>query len=153
LNIVVETRGTETLSRDLADGGTLPSGTYRLRVTARSSPISFSSSNAAFQFTLALRVGPALVAAVLPSGRSVQVGTPATAFATVINFGADTALACALSPVTNLLATFSFAPTDPATNQVIGPPDTPVNIQPGGSQSFVFDFTPTDIIASQDVVL
>lgn len=41
-----------------------------------------------------------IVAAVLPSSRSVQVGTFATAFATIINAGSVTATSCGISLVT-----------------------------------------------------
>ena len=84
-----------------------------------------------------------VVAAVLPSSRSVQVGTPATAFATIINAGASTAVGCGIAPLTTLNALFTFQTTDPATNQVMGTPNTPVNIAPGGAQTFVVAFTPT----------
>jgi hypothetical protein len=153
LDIVVATRGPETLSRDVADSGIMGPGTYRLRVVAIANDFSFATSDASFEFTLALRAAPQLVAAVLPSGRSVEVGTPATAFATVINTGAETVTDCRLSPVTSLPATFSFALADPATNQVIGPPGAPTNILPGASASFVFAFTPTAPFPPQEVEL
>ena len=41
---------------------------------------------------------PTIVAAVLPASRSVSVGTPATAFATIINTGPDTATSCRIVP-------------------------------------------------------
>ncbi len=94
-----------------------------------------------------------LVSAVLPASRSVQVGTAATAFASMINVGATTATGCSLAPITSLPATFTFQTTDPATNQITGTPDTPVNISAGGTQSFVFALTPTAPIASTDVQL
>jgi hypothetical protein len=46
------------------------------------------------------------VAAVLPTSRSVQVGTTATAFATMINPATVTATSCGISPVTNIPANF-----------------------------------------------
>jgi hypothetical protein len=94
-----------------------------------------------------------LVAAVLPSSRSVQVGTTATAFAALINAGSDTAIACALRLITSLPATFTYQTTDPATNQVIGSPNTPVNVGAGATQSFVFALTPSAPIAPTDVQL
>jgi hypothetical protein len=96
---------------------------------------------------------PLLVAAVLPSSRSVPVGTPATAFATMINTGQATALACGIAPTTSLPATFVFQTTDPVTNQLTGTLDTPVDIPAGGAQSFVAAFTPTAPIAPTDVAL
>jgi hypothetical protein len=102
---------------------------------------------------LAFVNGPvtSLVAAVLPSSRSVQVGTTATAFAALINAGSDTAIACALTLVTSLPATFTYQTTDPATNQVTGSPNTPVNVEAGATQSFVFALTPTAPIAPTDL--
>ena len=94
-----------------------------------------------------------LVAAVLPSSRSVQVGTSATAFAALINAGSDTAIACGLMLVTSLPATFTYQTTVPATNQVIGSPNTPVNVEAGATQTFVFALTPTAPIAPTDVQL
>jgi hypothetical protein len=78
-----------------------------------------------------------LVAAVLPSSRSVQVNTPAAAFATVINTGQAMATSCSIAPLTNVPATFIYQTTDPATNQVIGFPNTPADIAAGAAQSFV----------------
>src|SRR6267142_4156764 len=51
---------------------------------------------------LAFVEGPvtSLVSAMLPSSRSVQVGVPATAFATIINAGAVTATGCGISTIT-----------------------------------------------------
>jgi aldose sugar dehydrogenase len=94
-----------------------------------------------------------LAAAVLPSSRSVQVGTTATAFATIINGGSATATACALLLVTNLPATFGYQTTDPATNLAVGFPNTPVNIAAGAAQTYVFALTPSAPIPPTDVQL
>jgi hypothetical protein len=94
-----------------------------------------------------------LVAAVLPSSRSVQVGTPATAFATIINAGSVTATSCGISRITSIPATFSYQTTNPATNQLTGSPNTPVAIAAGAAQTFVFAITPTGPISSTDVQL
>jgi Subtilase family len=101
------------------------------------------------------RNGPvtSVVAAVLPSSRSVQVGTTGTAFAALINAGTETAIACALTLITILPATFTYQTTDPATNQVTGSPNTPVNVGAGATQSFVFALTPSAPIAPTDVQL
>jgi len=94
-----------------------------------------------------------LVAAVLPSSRSVPVGTPATAFATIINTDSNTAAGCAISPITSIPATFTYQTTNPATNQVTSSPNTPVDIPAGAAQSFVLALTPTALIAPTDVQL
>ena len=94
-----------------------------------------------------------VVAALLPSSRSVQVNTPATAFATIINVGQAIAVACSIAPLTSVAASFQYQTTDPATNQVTGSPNMPVNIEAGAAQSFVFAFTPTAPIAPTDVEL
>ena len=84
-----------------------------------------------------------LVAAVLPSSRSVEVGNTATAFATIINSGSSVLSGCAIVPVSTVPATFVYQTTDPATNALTGSPNTPVSIAAGGSQSFVIAFTPS----------
>jgi hypothetical protein len=96
---------------------------------------------------------PGMVASVLPGSRSVQVGTPATAFATMINAGAIPAIVCQPSLVTSVPATLDFQTTDPNTNEVTGAPDTPISIPPQGSQSFVFALTPTAPIPPTDIAL
>jgi N-acetylneuraminic acid mutarotase len=94
-----------------------------------------------------------LVAAVLPSSRSVRVGTPATAFATIINTDSNMATGCMISPITNIPATFTFQTTNPATNQVTGSPNIPLDIPAGAAQSFVFALTPNTPMAPTDVQL
>jgi hypothetical protein len=84
-----------------------------------------------------------VVAAVLPSSRSVQVGgPPATAFGVIIN-NSDTAMnGCGLSPTTTTPASFSFQTTDPSTNALAGTPNMRVSIPAHGVQTFVMAFTP-----------
>ncbi len=94
------------------------------------------------------RLGPladsgSLAAALLPSSRSVQLGVPATAFATLINGSTRPAIGCTIVPAESLPAQFYFQTTDPATNAPIGPPGTPVTLAPGASQSFLLSLTPT----------
>jgi hypothetical protein len=94
-----------------------------------------------------------LYAAVLPSARSVQVGQPAMAFATILNAGSSTAVGCSIAPATSVPATFSYQTTDPTTNVATGTPNAPVDIAPGGAQTFVFAFTPTVAFAAINVQL
>ena len=95
--------------------------------------------------------GGSLVAAILPSSRSVQVGTPATAYATMINAGPGTASSCRPALLTSIPADFVFQTTDQATNQVTGTANTPVTIPAGAAQNFVIALTPTGPIAPTDV--
>jgi hypothetical protein len=98
-------------------------------------------------------IPPTVVSAVLPSSRSVLVDVSAAAFATIINAGPGTAIGCGVAPITNIPATFVYQATNPFTNQIIGTPNTPVNIATGAAQSFVFAFTPTSPFAPTDVHL
>jgi hypothetical protein len=91
--------------------------------------------------------GASLVAAVLPTSRTVTVGTAATVFATMINLGPDDGLACAVSPGASLPATFSYQPTDPATNQVVGVANTPMPVAAGATQSLLLSLTPNSPVA------
>ena len=92
-----------------------------------------------------------LVAAVLPGSRSVAVGTPATAFVTIINAGSATAAGVGIALKPFIPARLTFQTTDPATNAVTGTANTPVDIPAGGSQSFVIALTPHAPIAPTDV--
>jgi YVTN family beta-propeller protein len=94
----------------------------------------------------------ALVAAVLPGSRSVEIGDTATAFATVINSGPGTATACGIAPATSVPANFAFQTTDPSTNALTGTPNTPVDIAQGAAQSFVIALTPTAAFPPTDIV-
>jgi hypothetical protein len=91
-----------------------------------------------------------LVAAVLPSSRAVRVGTPATAFATVINTGGSTAVGCSIVQA-SVPATFVYQSTDPKTNAPTGPPDTPVDVPPGQARTFVVALTPTQPFPATEV--
>jgi photosystem II stability/assembly factor-like uncharacterized protein len=116
------------------------------------------ATGAVFDFAIVAGCGPLpppippLVAAVLPSSRSVQVNTAATAFVTLINSGASPATAASIAPAAPLAATFSFQTTDPSTNQLIGTQNVPVDIPPGGVQTYLIALSPTSSIASTDVV-
>jgi hypothetical protein len=84
-----------------------------------------------------------LVAAVLPSSRSVQVPTTATAFATIINSGGNPAIGVGISLATaGIPAAFKYNVTDCATNAVIGADNAPVNIAPGAAACYVLSITP-----------
>ncbi len=89
-----------------------------------------------------------LVSALLPTSRSVQVGSRATFFGTMINTSTDTAgTDCTVAPTANITGTFSFQTTDPATNTPTGTPNTPVMIPPGAAQSFLMAVTPASAFA------
>jgi hypothetical protein len=92
-----------------------------------------------------------LVAAVLPTSRSVQVGTPATAFVTLINAGTTAATAVGIALASPIAATFAFQTTDPLTNHLTGTTNAPIDIPAGHSQSFVVSLTPTAAFAPADV--
>jgi len=96
------------------------------------------------------RFPSSLVAAVLPSSRSVQVNTPATAFATVINLTPSIATSCSIALLSNMPVSFVYQTTNPATNQVTGTPNTPVDIAAGAGQSFVVAITSTQALAPAD---
>src|SRR5262245_57991532 len=85
----------------------------------------------------------ALVAAVLPSSRSALVGSPVTAFVTVVNAGSVTAHGVGVFLKTPIAATLTFQTTDAATNLATGIPNAPVDLGPGKSQTFVIALTPS----------
>ncbi|GJL96806.1 MAG: hypothetical protein DHS20C06_06230 [Hyphobacterium sp.] len=79
---------------------------------------------------------------VLPASRSVRAGTAATAFATVINAGAQDALGCSIRPAQPFDGTFEYSETDPATNDVTGLANALFGLASGTSRSFVIAATP-----------
>jgi virginiamycin B lyase len=95
----------------------------------------------------------ALVAAVLPLSRSVEIGATATAFATILNAGPGNASTCTIAPATTIPASFLYQTTDPTTNALTGTANTPANIAAGAGQSFVIAFTPTAAFAPTNVLL
>lgn len=83
-----------------------------------------------------------LRSAILPNNRSVTFGNWITAFATLVNpvsYGRSVT-DCRILPPADFSGEFHYQTTDPATNAVTGTPDTPVSLQPGGSQSFLLSF-------------
>ena len=91
-----------------------------------------------------------LVAAVLPSSRSAEVGGTVTVFATVINGGAEAATGCSIGAPEELVGNFSFQTTDPVTNLPTGVANALVDLAPGVAQSFVLSLTPMAILDSLD---
>jgi YVTN family beta-propeller protein len=92
-----------------------------------------------------------LVAAVLPTSRSVAVGVTATAFATMIDAGPADAVTCTIAPAISIPASFVFQTTDPTTNALAGTANTPVNITAAQAQSFVIGLTPTAAFSPANV--
>ena len=87
-----------------------------------------------------------LVAAVLPGSRSVEIGAPATIFATILNTGSTALSGCGVLPAASSPAglTLQYQATDPRTNQATGAVDTPVAIAANGSQTFVLTIVEDD---------
>jgi phospholipase/lecithinase/hemolysin len=83
-----------------------------------------------------------LFAAVLPTSRSVQVGNPATVFATIVNSSNATVNGCQFWPISDVPGRFMYQTTDPATNQLTGTPNTPTSILAGKNQTFLLAFNP-----------
>lgn len=87
-----------------------------------------------------------LFASVLPGSRSVQLGTAATVYATMLNTTSAALDQCQIALTGSAPAGLSlgYQATDPATNTPVGAPNTPVTI-PGdnGSQTFVISFQGT----------
>jgi hypothetical protein len=83
------------------------------------------------------------VAAVLPIMRSVQAASStATYFATIIASGTGTACGCSITPTTLPANTTFLYQTTNASNQLVGSPNTPVDIAGNGQQNFLLAMTP-----------
>jgi hypothetical protein len=95
-----------------------------------------------------------LLAAVLPASRSGLAGVLLTAFVTIINTSpTTTANQVGIALQSAVPALLGYQTTDAATNALVGTPDTPVDIPPGGSQSFVIFLLSNGAFSSTDLVL
>ena len=83
-----------------------------------------------------------LAASVLPGGRSVETGTAATVFASLLNTGSTALSGCGVTLPSTAPSglSLSFQTTDPSTNDVTGTPNQTVDIAAGGAQTFVLTF-------------
>jgi sugar lactone lactonase YvrE len=101
------------------------------------------TSGSLFQIAVPPPPEPApLLASILPDARAVEVGRPATVFATILNTGAGDLDQCGISLPSTAPAglSLSFQATDPKTNQPIGTANQAVAIAANGSQSFLLTF-------------
>jgi hypothetical protein len=109
----------------------------------------------ALDTTNGLPASPA-VSSVLPGGRSVEVGTTATVFATMINAGPTALTGCQIGLPASAPSglSISYQTTDPATNQPTGTPNTPVTIAGNdGIQTFLLAFSATAPLAAPGLAL
>jgi len=79
------------------------------------------------------------LAAVLPNARTTTPTGTVTAFATILNIGTVQATACSIALPGGTPATLTYTATN--INPPV-PPNTPVNINSGQAQTFVFAVTP-----------
>jgi hypothetical protein len=91
-------------------------------------------------------------AAVAPNARTTTIGNVVTAFATIVNAGANTATSCSISLPAGVPASLLYQTTDPVTNTPVGTPNAPVDIPSAQAQTFYFAITPTATL-SQDIPL
>ena len=85
-------------------------------------------------------------ASLLPGSRSVQVGSPATVFATMLNAGTTALNGCQVALPVNAPAglTLNYQTTNPSTNALIGTPNTPATINGNdGLQTFLISLQGT----------
>ncbi len=98
----------------------------------------------------------ATIASVLPGSRSVQLGSPATIFASVLNMAPTALTGCQIAlPVTAPAGlSLSYQTTDPATNALTGIANSPATI-PGanGVQSFLITLQGTAPVSVADLPL
>ena len=92
-----------------------------------------------------------LVNSILPTSRSVPVGTTATVFNTVINAGSIPAIGLNLSMASAPAGTFTYQQTNCATNAVMGSPNPLLDLAPGGVLCYVLSFTPSAPFSATNV--
>jgi PKD repeat protein len=141
-----------------------PGGPYAVKLTVRDAKGLADATPASVSVTVTATkqappatppIGPAtsLVSAVLPASRAVQVGSPLTVYATMINSGSAVGTACSIGLGSSIPATLGYQATNSATNTLTGSANTPVDIEPGAAQSFVVSLTPSAAFSPTDVQL
>ena len=94
-----------------------------------------------------------LVSAVLPSSRSVQVGSPVTVFATLLNTGTESAANCRPALGSPIDISLRYQTTDAATNLPTGTVNTPVTLAGNSGQSWLLELTANAEFAPADLVV
>ncbi|PHP64986.1 hypothetical protein CSC94_21885 [Zhengella mangrovi] len=113
-----------------------PTGRWRYKITAGT-----QSAEGAF-FVGATPENAELFAASLPGGRSIQTGTTATAFVSILNSSSNTAYGCGIYMQTPVAGEFWFQETNPSTNMLTGTRNMHVDIPAGAVQTFAVGYTP-----------
>lgn len=93
----------------------------------------------------------AVVAAVLPSSRSVMLGDSLTTFASVISTGIANNCQVQLNDTASDAADMSYQATDPLTNSLVGVPGQPFLLLPGIPQTLLLTLTPTAATSAQEL--
>jgi hypothetical protein len=92
-----------------------------------------------------------LVNSVLSTSRSVQVGTIATVFNTVLNGGSSTAFGVTLSMASPPAGAFAYQESSCSTNALTGGMNPSLDIPVGQARCYVLFFTPSGAFAATDV--
>ena len=96
-------------------------------------------------------IGTSLVNSVLPTSRTIQVGTPATIFNTILNSGSTTANNVTLSISPAPAGTFNYYQTNCATNAIISGANPTLSINAGGLACYLLSFTPSSSFSATSV--
>lgn len=117
------------------------SGTVVATIAVGQAPAAFGSN-----FVGKAQPQSVLLSAVLPGGRSVQVGTTASVFATVLNLGPSTLNNCRILLPSSAPAGMSsfYETTNPTNNQANSGANPVVSIPGNGSQTFAVFFDGTE---------
>ncbi|PHP65192.1 hypothetical protein CSC94_19965 [Zhengella mangrovi] len=95
--------------------------------------------------------GVTLLSSVSPGSRSVQTGQSATLFANMMNTSGTDATGCHPAFGAPVAGSFFYQSTDPATNQLTGTPNTPVDIPAGGIRTFLIGFTASEQMSAREL--
>ncbi|MBI1339637.1 peptidoglycan DD-metalloendopeptidase family protein [bacterium] len=125
-----------------------PAGTWRARAT-----VAGVTYEQAFIVGAAPAASGPVYGATLPGSRSVSIGNVATAFATILNTGAQAVRGCTIAPAEPIDADFSFQTTNPSTNALQGTRDRAVDIAAGAAQTFLIAITPRTGASAQGLDL